>query len=352
MIESVVRNLPKRKYVMGVDLGATWVRVALSDEMGRLVEKSRERIDKSSETAISNQIARLAESVLHKNGIRPKDLEGVGIASAGPLDLKEGRIVKPPNLPFEQVSITKPVANKLNVPIYLINDCTAAVLGERRFGAGKGLDNIVFITIGTGIGGGAIVDGHLLLGKDGNAVEIGHFTIDSQERLKCGCGKQGHWEAYCSGKNIPDFIKMRVEEIEETKVYQSLLLKDVEGDLSRLTSEDLFAAAKKGDALSLQLVEEIGTLNAIGFANVVNAYDPSLITVGGSVVLRNKRLVLPLIRDKAKHYALNRFPRIVATPLAEDVGIYGAIAVVLKFRSQKSIFQKNCAETITSEADV
>jgi glucokinase len=352
MIESVVRNLPKRKYVMGVDLGATWVRAALSDKMGRLLEKSRERIDKSSEIAITNQIARLAESTLHKRGICPEYLDGVGIASAGPLDLKEGRIVKPPNLPFEQVSITKPVTNKLNVPIYLINDCTAAVLGERRFGAGKGLDNIVFITIGTGIGGGAIVDGHLLLGKDGNAAEVGHFTVDSQERLRCGCGKQGHWEAYCSGKNIPNFIRMRVEEIEETEVNQSLLLKNVEGDLSRLTSEDLFAAAKKGDALSLQLVEEIGGLNAIGFANVVNAYDPSLITVGGSVVLRNKRLVLPLIREKAKRYVTNRFPKIVATPLAEDVGVYGAIAVVLKFKSQKSVFQKSCDEIITSEADV
>ena len=338
MIESVVRNLLKRKYVMGVDLGATWVRVALSDERGRFVEKAQERVDKSSETAISNQIVRLAESTLQKKGISSGHLEGVGIASAGPLDLKEGRIVKPPNLPFEQVSITKPIIKKLNVPIYLINDCAAAVLGERRFGAGKGLDNIVFVTIGTGIGGGAIVDGHLLLGKDGNAVEIGHFTIDSQERLKCGCGRRGHWEAYCSGKNIPNFIRMRVRELEETKVNQSLLLKNVEGDLSTLTSEDLFAAAKKGDVLSLQLVEDIGTLNAIGFANVINAYDPSLITVGGSVVLRNKRFVLPIIREKAKHYVLNRFPKIVASPLAEDVGIYGAIAVVLKFRSQKSIF--------------
>jgi glucokinase len=337
MIENVVRNLLKRKYVMGVDLGATWVRVALSDEKGHFIEKSRERVDKSSETAISNQIVRLTESTLHKKGIHPKHLEGLGIASAGPLDLKEGRIVKPPNLPFEQVSITKPIIKKLNVPTYLINDCTAAVLGERRFGAGKGLDNIVFVTIGTGIGGGAIVDGHLLLGKDGNAAEIGHFTIDPQERLKCGCGKQGHWEAYCSGKNIPNFIRMRVREIEETKVNQSLLLKNVGGDLSTLTSEDLFAAAKNGDVFSLQLVEDIGTLNAIGFANVINAYDPSLITVGGSVALRNKRLVLPLIREKAKHYVLNRVPRIVATPLAENVGIYGAIAVVLKFRSQKSI---------------
>lgn len=336
MIGSVVRNLLKRKYVIGVDLGATWVRVALSDERGRFVEKARERVDKSSETAISGQIVRLTESTLQKKGISPRHLEGVGIASAGPLDLKEGRIVKPPNLPFAQVHITKPIVKKLNVPTYLINDCTAAVLGERRFGAGKGLDNIVFVTIGTGIGGGAIVDGHLLLGKDGNAVEVGHFTIDSQDRLKCGCGKRGHWEAYCSGKNIPDFIRMRVREIEETRVNQSLLLKSMEGDLSTLTSEDLFAAAKNGDALSLQLVEEIGTLNAIGFANVINAYDPSLITVGGSVVLRNKRLVLPPIREKAKHHVLTRVPKIVATPLAEDVGIYGAIAVVLTFKSQEN----------------
>jgi len=321
---------------MGVDLGATWVRVALSDERGRFVEKARERVDKSSETAIGDQIVRLTEFTLQKKGISPRHLEGVGIASAGPLDLKEGRIIKPPNLPFAQVYITEPLAKKLNVPTYLINDCTAAVLGERRFGAGKGLDNIVFVTIGTGIGGGAIVDGHLLLGKDGNAVEVGHFTIDSQDRLKCGCGKRGHWEAYCSGKNIPGFIRMRAGEIEETRVNQSLLLKSIEGDLSTLTSEDLFAAAKNGDALSLQLVEEIGTLNAIGFANVINAYDPSLITVGGSVVLRNKRLVLPPIREKVKHHALNRVPKIVATPLAEDVGIYGAIAVVIKFKSQEN----------------
>lgn len=332
---------------MGVDLGATWVRVALSDERGHFFDKARERVDKSSETAISDQIVRLTEFMLHKRGISPRHLEGIGIASAGPLELKEGRIVKPPNLPFAQVSITKPIVKKLKVPTYLINDCTAAVLGERRFGAGKGLDNIVFITIGTGIGGGAIVDGHLLLGKDGNAVEVGHFTIDSQRRLKCGCGKRGHWEAYCSGKNIPDFVRMRVSEIEETKVNQSLLLKNTEGDLSTLTSEGLFAAAKNGDVLSLQLVEEIGTLNAIGFANVINAYDPSLITVGGSVALRNRRLVLPPIRERAKHYVLNRVPKIVTTPLAEDVGTYGAIAVVLKFRSQKGMSQENLAETVT-----
>lgn len=319
-----------------MDLGGTWVRVTLSDEKGRFIEKTRERVDKSSETAISNQIVKLTRSTLHKKGVGPKSLEGIGIASAGPLDMREGRIVRPPNLPFDQVPITKPITEKLSVATYLVNDCTAAVLAEKEFGAGRGLDNIVFVTLGTGIGGGAIVDGHLLWGKDGNAVEIGHFTIDLQGKLVCGCGKRGHWEAYCSGKNIPNLVKMRIGETGKAVTEQSLLLKNNEGNVSTLTSKDLFAAAKKGDALSLQLIEEIGTLNAIGFANVINAYDPSIITVGGSVALENKKAILSPIREKVKLHVLNRLPKIVLTPLGENVGIYGAIAAVLRFRSQKA----------------
>ncbi len=326
-------NMPREKYVVGVDLGGTWVRVVLSDKKGGFIEKARERVDKTSEDAISGQIVKSVQSLLHRRNISPRNLEGIGIASAGPLDLKGGRIVKPPNLPFDQVPITKPITEKLGVPTYLVNDCTAAVLGEREFGAGRGFDDVVFVTIGTGIGGGAIVDGHLLWGKDGNAVEIGHFTIDFQERLRCGCGKRGHWEAYCSGKNIPNFVRLRVGDMEEALARQSLLHRKTKGDFSRLTSEGLFAAARSGDALSLRLVDEIGVLNAIGFANVIDAYDPSLITVGGSVVLKNEKLVLLPIRDKVKHHVLNRLPQILPTPLGEDVGVYGAVAAVRELKS-------------------
>jgi len=261
-------------------------------------------------------------------------LEGIGIASAGPLNIKEGALINPTNLPFDYVPLTRPISEQLNVPTFLINDCAAAVLGERIFGAGKGLDNLVYITIGTGIGGGAIVDGHLLLGKDGNAVEIGHITIDYEGRLRCGCGKRGHWEAYCSGRNIPNYVRMRLEEIDEELKRQSLLFKKIKGELSQLSSQDLFEAAKRGDKLSLQLVEEIGVLNAIGFANVINAYDPSLITVGGTVALKNEELILPLIRKYVKNYAVNRLPKIILTPLGENIGIYGGISIVLKLKSR------------------
>jgi glucokinase len=318
--------------MIGVDLGGTWVRLTLSNEKGLFLRKVQQRVDKSSEKAISGQIIRIIRRLSEKSNLDPASLEGVGIASAGPLDLKEGALINPTNLPFEYVSLTKPISKELGLPAYLVNDCTAAVLAERAFGAGKGLDNIVYITIGTGIGGGAIVDGQLLLGKDGNAVEIGHLTIDFEGRLKCGCGKKGHWEAYCSGRNIPNFVRMRLDEIDEATVEKSSIYAEVKGDLSKLTSEILFNAAKEGDELSLQLVEEIGVLNAIGFANIINAYDPSLITVGGTVTLQNKKLVLSPVRRYVKNYVVNRVPKIMATPLGEDVGIFGAVTAVLKFR--------------------
>jgi len=324
----------KEKYIMAVDLGGTRVRLALSNEDGSLIGKVQERVDKNSEEAIVKQIISIIRSLCRENEIDLEALEGVGIASAGPLDLKNGALINPTNLPFEYVPLTEPISEELGVPAYLVNDCTAAVLGERAFGAGKGLDNIVYITIGTGIGGGAIVDGCLLLGKDGNAVEIGHLTIDFEGRLKCGCGKNGHWEAYCSGRNIPNFARMRLKDIDKAIVEKSLIHARVKGDLSKLTSETLFSTAKEGDKLSLRLVEEIGVLNAIGFANVINAYDPSLITVGGTVTLENKKLILSPIRKYVKDYVVNRVPKIIAPPLGEDVGIFGAVATVLKFRSQ------------------
>jgi glucokinase len=201
------------------------------------------------------------------------------------------------------------------------------VLGEKEFGLGKGLSNLVYITLSTGIGGGAIVDGKLLIGKDGNAVEIGHMVIDKEGKLLCGCGKPGHWEAYCSGANIPRFVRLwfKSHEVEKSKLFE------LGGtNLSKLTSKLLFEAAKLGDEVAIQVVEEIGRLNAMGFANLINAYDPELITVGGAVALNNPELVLRPIKKYVKDFAVNRVPKIALTPLGEDVTLYGLLAVVLR----------------------
>jgi glucokinase len=326
-----VKGLTEGAHLIGVDLGGTLVRVVLSDEKGNFIEKRREKVDKRNAEAITDQIVKLTRFLCAKHGLDVKSLQGVGVVSAGPLIQEEGVLFKPPNLTFDRVPITKPITEKLGIPACLINDCVGAVLGEKMFGAAKGLDDCVYITISTGLGCGAIVNGTLLLGKDGNAHEVGHFVIDSQGRLTCGCGRRGHWEAYCSGRNIPNYVRMRLKEMRERTVKHSLLFKIVEGDLSRLVAADLFACAKKGDSVSAKFVNEIGVLNAMGFASVINAYDPSLITVGGTVTLRNKKMILSPIKKYVKDYAINRVPKIMVTPLGENVGVYGAVAAVLKY---------------------
>ena len=317
-----------RRIAVGVDLGGTNVRVALGDEKGRILAKISERTEKTrGPEGISEQISRIIRYLEEKEA-KTRRITGIGIGSAGPLDLKRGGLMKPTNIPYDFIPLVEPLEDEFHLPTYLLNDCSAAVMGERFFGAGREHENLAYITLSTGIGGGIYVDGHLLVGKDGNATEIGHFTIDFEGRLMCGCGKRGHWEAYCSGNGIPNYVRLLLSQERRRGIEDSLLMRRVGGDLSLLTAKILYDCAKAGDPLSLELTEKIGGLNSVGFACVVDAYDPSLITVGGSIALRNENLVIDPIRRGVKEHARNRVPEIKITPLRDDVVLYGALAMV------------------------
>ncbi|MBO3802189.1 MAG: ROK family protein [Thermoproteota archaeon] len=306
---------------VGVDLGATNLRVAIGNREGKILFKLSERtVNNGDEYAISNQIHRMIKSA--PSNLLSKVI-GVGIGSIGPMDIRKG-IIFPPNLNFKFAFLTTPLSEKLGLPVYLLNDCVSAVVGEKNFGAGKDIDNLVYITISTGIGGGVYVNGNLLLGKEGNAHEIGHTVIDYRGKLICGCGKPGHWEAYCSGKNLPNFAKLIMEE----EKINSKLSDIIKYNFSSLTSEVIFKLAREGDKLANVVVERCSEINAMGFANVIDVYDPSLITVGGSVALNNLDLVLEPIKKKVKNYAANSIPEIIPTPLGQDIVLYGAVATV------------------------
>ncbi len=318
----------KDKYGVGVDIGATWVRVAATDNSGNILVKDKQKIKADHKYDVSNQIAGIIRGLFEVKGMQMDALHGVGIASAGPMDRSRGELIDPTNIPLKHVPLSQPLEEEFAVKVELINDGASAVLAERKFGAGRGLDNLAYITISTGIGGGAIVDGNLLFGKNGNAAEVGHFTIDQAGKLVCGCGRAGHWEAYCSGSNIPNFVRMKLGELEGFTGRSELTDLSDEA-LGNFTAEDLYKMAKSGDDLAIDFVEEIGRLNAIGFAAVTEAYDPELITVGGAVALNNPDMVIDPVKRNIEDYTQNEIPDIKLTELKEEVVLYGAIATAL-----------------------
>ncbi len=301
-----------RSFYVAVDLGATNVRVALGEESSIIAVLSEETDKTHGAEGVPKQIIRMIQALLNHSGIR--EVRSIGIGSIGPLDIRSGTVISTPNLPFDRIPLVKPLSQSFGIPVKLLKDCSAAALAEYVLGAGKGLKNILYVTLSTGIGGGAIVDGHLLTGKEGNAVEIGHLTIDPESPLFCGCGRRGHWEAYTSGRNLQNYMHILLSELgkKNPKVFYA-------------SPKGLFKAAEANDKTALWIIEKIGEVNAIGFADAINAYDPELVSVGGSIALNNPDLILKPIREKVHNHSINRVPPIVLTPLRGEVVLYGAL---------------------------
>lgn len=319
------------KPIIAVDIGATNIRVALTDGL-RLIDKITERTVKLKDSLdLALQVIKLSRIIMSRYGV--KDLLAIGIATIGPMDMKKGELFNVANLAMEKrierIPLKKPIEDEFDKPVFILNDASAAALAEYTFGLGVGVGNLVYVTISTGIGGGVIVDGNLLKGKDGNAHEIGHIVVDIDGRLICGCGGRGHWEAYCSGSGIPKYAKLLAENRRELW-SSSLLFKETNGCPDHITSKLVYDLARSRDGFSSMIVEEVGKINAMGFASIVNVYDPELITIGGSIALYNSDLVLPYIERWIGMYAVNRIPRIAITPLGPDIGLYGGMAVAVR----------------------
>ena len=310
---------------LAIDLGATRLRVCLGDRRGKILwrESRFMAVPESVEDYVKQVVDEAREGMKRAD---PARVFGVGIASVGPLDLKKGGMSSPANVPYGFVPLVEPLRKATEKEVVLMNDANAAALGERNFGAGKSHENLVYVTISTGIGGGAIVDGHLLVGKDGNAAEIGHLVVDPAGRLMCGCGRPGHWEAYCSGKSIPRLAMLLAGE-EEREGAEARLEKMLGLGHGPVDSASVLGAAARGNKFGARVAEEMGRLNSLGMADVVNMFDPSLITIGGGVALNNQELVLGPIRQLVPKNAINRVPEIVITPLGDDAGLFGALSL-------------------------
>jgi glucokinase len=311
-------------YYAGVDLGATNVRAAVADEDGTVTGTDR-RPTPTGPTgiAVTEAVLSVLRDACEDAGVRPTAVRAVGIGSIGPLDLAAGAVDGPANLPDDvgRIPLVGPVGELVESErVFLHNDTSAGVIGE-RFYSDRNPDDMVYLTISSGIGAGVAVDGTVLGGWDGNAGEVGHMVVDPAGRRTCGCGRPGHWEAYCSGDNIPAFA---ADVAEETDLETGLPLADPTFDAA-----DVFAAAG-ADALADEVVERLGHWNAVGVTNVVQAYAPLIIYVGGAVALNNRSLVLDPLREALdESMVFNNVPDVELTTLGDDVVLKGAVASAL-----------------------
>lgn len=308
MADKFARNL-----VIAIDLGGTKLRAAIVNRRGKILKKIETLTARKGKSGkvVAEQIIRLVEEI--RAGFSLSNFLGIGVSSAGPQDRKEGAIVSAPNMAFQYIPIVEPLKRKFKIPVCLLNDGSAGALGEKYFGLGKKIESLAYITISSGIGGGAIVNGNLLFGKDGSAAEIGHMIVDTEYNLSCSCQKGcGHWEAYASGNNLPKFFRVWAK-----------------GRHSMSRTADIFKAARKKDKNALRFIEELGKINGRGISNVIAAYDPELIVLGGAVALNNFDLIIKYAKPTIDKFL--KIPKIRLSPLGENAPLLGAAAYVFSY---------------------
>jgi len=304
-------------YYAGVDLGATNVRAIVSDGDGTVVGQDRRETPQGpSGITVTEAVLDAVRSACGTADVEPSRVAAAGIGSFGPLDLAEGTVTYPSNLPdsVEVIPLTGPLENLIDGPVYLHNDTSAGVIGQ-RFHSERNPDEMVYLTISSGIGAGVCVDGHVLSGWDGNAGEVGHTTLDPAGDMECGCGGRGHWEAYCSGNSIPRYARYLHD-------GEATVLPLEEGGFS---AADVFAAADE-DEFAGRVLERVAEWNALGVASLVHAYAPIVVYVGGGVALNNPDVVIEDLRERVPDHVMANVPEIRLTTLGDDVVVKGALA--------------------------
>ncbi len=308
-------------HYVGVDLGATNLRAVVGDEEGRILGRADSPTPNGpSGIAVTEAVLSVVRTACSEAGVNPAETVAAGVGSIGPLDLAEGAVQNPANLPIQgRIPLTGPLAELLGTErVSLHNDTAAGVIGE-RFHSDRNPDDMVYLTISSGIGAGVCVDGNVLSGWDGNAGEIGHVTLDPSGAMVCGCGRPGHWEAYCSGENLPAYARY----LHESEGIDSGM------SIAEADATDVFDAAGADDPLAVETIERTSRWNAMGVAMLVHAYAPLVVFVGGAVALNNPALVVDPIRDQLDEAVMTNVPDVRLTTLGDDVVVKGALAASL-----------------------
>ena len=313
---------PSDKPVVAIDIGGTkYIVAVISGDHKILSRVYRYTLSREGPEKVIARLMSTIGEVIGKSGFKPSQLGGIAVAYAGLVDIDKGLVTEAPNLPhWNNVPLRDMLVDRFKMPAFVINDASAAALGEHRLGAGKELNNLIFITVSTGIGGGIIINGELYEGTDGCAGEIGHMIVQL-DGPECNCGRRGCWEALASGTAIARMAKEGLR-----SGGKSILLDMTYGVIDDVRAETVAAGARKGDALCKRVINQAACYLGIGLGNLVNIFNPQMIIIGGGVSGMGEMILRPARRSMKEHAF--KLPagtvRVVRVGLGTDSGLLGA----------------------------
>ena len=320
-------------YIIGIDIGGTKCAVILGNysEKNEIAILDKCKFPTDAEKGVLYTLEKIQDninSILVKNQMDIKQIDSIGISCGGPLDSKSGIIMSPPNLiGWDEIHIVELFQDKFKVKTKLQNDANACALAEWKFGAGKGYSNVVFLTFGTGMGAGLILDDKLYIGANGMAGEVGHVRLD--ENGPVGYGKSGSFEGFCSGGGIAQLARIKV--LERLQRGEKVAFCHGIEKLDSLSAKLVGEAADNGDELAIEIYNTCGNYLGRGLSIIIDIVNPDIIVIG-SIFSRRKELLLPsamrIINSECLSYCRDAC-KIVAADLGEEIGDFAAIAVAV-----------------------
>lgn len=313
------------KYYIGIDLGGTFIKGGIVNEKGEILicDKTPTEVEKGDKGVAAN-IAKLAKDLLDRQGVALTDVEGLGIGSPGMIDSAEGNVVYANNLGWENFRICDELSRLLDgVKVKIGNDANVAALGEVKFGAARNYNSAVMITLGTGVGGGIVIDGKLVEGNKGAGAELGHIVI-VKDGDQCSCGRKGCFEAYSSATALIRETKKAMEAHPDSKMWEC-------GSLDVVTGKTSFDYAPI-DVYAKEVVDSYIEHLACGLTNYANIFRPEVILLGGGVCAQGDNLIVPLQKLVDKEiYAGEKGPSvpILIAELENNAGLLGAAALLM-----------------------
>ena len=319
------------RFAVGVDLGGTNIVVGAMALDGSKLHGLQTALTRASEgpDAVIARMARMVnetiDATMHETGVGRDAFIGVGVGAPGTVDREGGRVLKAPNLDWHNRELAQPMSRLTGLPVEVDNDANCATYGEWWLGAARGGVNVIGVTIGTGVGGGIIVDRKVYHGSSGAAGEIGHTTIDLDGR-RCGCGNYGCLEAYASGSAIAGRAREALANDEP-----SILRAMVDGDLARITAAVVYDASAAGDAVALEIVRDTARVLGAGLANLLNIFNPDVVVIAGGVTKAGEALFEPLRKEVRRRAfkSVSERCQIVPGTLSGTAGVVGAVAAFI-----------------------